>query len=125
MVVPYGGINQDCDAERFDNKQKVARGVVEMVFSRLNGIWRLFLWTYKTNLDMLPQQFTAASILHNLLLDTGIPLYDILLWEVDANGVRRHVGLGIQGPLQPVAMATSTDEALALRDALAECMKHE
>ncbi|GBG76549.1 hypothetical protein CBR_g22297 [Chara braunii] len=35
MVVPYRGINQHVDEERFDNKQKVARGAVERAFGRL------------------------------------------------------------------------------------------
>ncbi|GBG89690.1 hypothetical protein CBR_g49543 [Chara braunii] len=125
MVVPYGGINQSVEQERFDNKQKVARGAVERAFGRLNGMWRLFLRTHKTNLETLPQQFTAVCILHNLLIDAGIPFDENLLWEVDGNGVRQRVDLGIDEPLQPVSMLTSTREALALRHALAERMKHE
>ncbi|GBG61823.1 hypothetical protein CBR_g23779 [Chara braunii] len=99
MVVPYGGINQDVDEEWFDNKQKVARGAVERAFGRLKGMWRLFLRTHKTNLDTLPQQFTAVCILHNILTDAGIPFDENLLWEVDANSVRRLVDLGIEEPL--------------------------
>ncbi|GBG65603.1 hypothetical protein CBR_g51485 [Chara braunii] len=38
MVVPYGGINQHVDDERFDNKQKVAREAVEQAFGRLKGM---------------------------------------------------------------------------------------
>ncbi|GBG86931.1 hypothetical protein CBR_g44385 [Chara braunii] len=91
MVVPYEGINQHVDEERFDNKQKVARRAVERAFGRLKGMWRLFLRTHKTNLDTLPQQFTAMCILHNILIDVGIPFDENLLWEVDANGVRRRV----------------------------------
>ncbi|GBG78157.1 hypothetical protein CBR_g26192 [Chara braunii] len=125
MVVPYGGINQHVDEERFDNKQKVARGAVERAFGRLKGMWRLFLRTHKTNLDTLPQQFTVVCILYNMLIDAGIPFNDNLLWEVDANGVRRRVDLGIEQPLQPISKLTSTDEALVLRDALAERLKHE
>ncbi|GBG78601.1 hypothetical protein CBR_g27826 [Chara braunii] len=125
MVVPYGGINQDVDEERFDNKQQVVRGAVERALGRLKGMWWLFLRTHKTNLDMLPQQFTVVCILHNILIDAGIPFDENLLWEVDANGVQRRVDLGIEEPLQPVSMITSTDEALALRDALAERMKHD
>ncbi|GBG89419.1 hypothetical protein CBR_g49210 [Chara braunii] len=98
MVVPYGGINQHVDEERFDNKQKVARGAVERAFGRLKGMWRLFLRTHKTNLDTLPQQFTAVCILHNMLIDAGIPFDTNLLWEVDANGVRRRVDLGSNSP---------------------------
>ncbi|GBG87703.1 hypothetical protein CBR_g45857 [Chara braunii] len=120
MVVPYGGINQHVDEERFDNKQKVARGAVERAFGRLKGMWRLFLWTHKTNLETLTQQFTAVCILHNMLIDVGIPFDENLLWEVDANGVRQRVALGIEKPLQPVSMMTSTNKALALRDALAK-----
>ncbi|GBG65484.1 hypothetical protein CBR_g51079 [Chara braunii] len=104
MVVPYGGINQHVDDERFDNKQKVARGAVERAFGRLKGMWRLFLRSHKTNLDTLPQQFTAVCILHNILIDAGIPFDENLLWEVDANGVRRRVDLGMEEPLQPVSM---------------------
>ncbi|GBG82203.1 hypothetical protein CBR_g34486 [Chara braunii] len=89
VVVPYGGINQHPDEERFDTKQKVASGAVERAFGRLKGMWRLFLWTHKTNLESLSQQFTAVCILHNILLDAGIEFDDNLLWEVDVNGVRR------------------------------------
>ncbi|GBG83014.1 hypothetical protein CBR_g36633 [Chara braunii] len=99
VVVPYGGINQHPDEERFDTKQ-VAKGVVERAFGRLKGMWRLFLRTHKTNLDTLPQQFTAVCILHNILLDAGIEFDENLLWEVDRNGVRQHVDLGIQLPPQ-------------------------
>ncbi|GBG78185.1 hypothetical protein CBR_g26219 [Chara braunii] len=124
IVVPYGGINQHPDEKRFDNKQKVARGAVERAFGRLKGMWRLFLRSHKTNLDTLPQQFTAVCILHNILLDAGIEFDENLLWEVDENGVRRRVDLGIHRPPQPVTMLTSTDAAHALRNALAERMKH-
>ncbi|GBG87164.1 hypothetical protein CBR_g44622 [Chara braunii] len=124
IVVPYGGINQHPGEERFDNKQKVARGAVERAFGRLKGMWRLFLRSHKTNLDTLPQQFTAVCILHNILLDAGIEFDENFLWEVDENGVRRRVDLGIHRPLQPVTMLTSTDAAHALRNALAERMKH-
>ncbi|GBG84345.1 hypothetical protein CBR_g38316 [Chara braunii] len=125
MVVPYGSINQSVEQERFDNKQKVARRAVERAFIRLKGMWWLFLRTHKTNLETLPQQFTAVCILHNLLIDAGIPFDENLLWEVDGNGVRRRMDLGIDEPLQPVSMLTSTCEALALRHAMAERMKHE
>ncbi|GBG59310.1 hypothetical protein CBR_g32323 [Chara braunii] len=125
MVVLYGGINQHVDEEWFDNKQKVVRGAMERAFGRLKGMWRLFLRTHKTNLKMLPQQFTVVCILHNMLIDAVIPFDENLLWEVDGNGVRRRVDLGIEEPLQPVSMMTSTDEALALRNALAEQLKHD
>ncbi|GBG90780.1 hypothetical protein CBR_g51287 [Chara braunii] len=124
VMVLYGGINQHPDEERFDTKQKVARGAVGRAFRRLKGMWRLFLRTHKTNLDSLPQQFTAVCILHNILLDAGIEFDENLLWEVDANGVRRRVDLGIHRPPQPVSMLTSTREAHALRNALVERMKH-
>ncbi|GBG66065.1 hypothetical protein CBR_g55408 [Chara braunii] len=125
MVVPYGGINQSVEQERFDNKQKVARGAVENAFGRLKGMWHMFLRTHKTNLETLPQQFTAVCILHILLIDAGIPFDENLLWEVDGNGVRRRVDLGIDELLQPVSMLTSTREALSLRHALAERMKQK
>ncbi|GBG84751.1 hypothetical protein CBR_g39129 [Chara braunii] len=125
MVVTYGGVNQRVDKECFDNKQKVARGVVERAFDRLKGMWRLFLRTQKTNLDMLPPQFTAVCILHTILIDAGISFDENLVWEVDANGVQRRVDLGIEEPLEPVTMITLTREALTLRNALAERMKHD
>ncbi|GBG70871.1 hypothetical protein CBR_g8171 [Chara braunii] len=124
VVVPYGGINQHPDEERFDTKQKVARGAVERAFWRLKGMRRLFLRTHKTDLETLRQQFTAVCILHNVLLDAGVEFNENLLWEVDENGVRRRVDLGIHRPLQPVSMLTSTGPALALCDTLAERMKH-
>ncbi|GBG85910.1 hypothetical protein CBR_g40722 [Chara braunii] len=124
VVVLYRGINQHPDEERFDTKQKVARLVVERAFGRLKGMWRLFLRTHKTNLDTLPQQFTVVCILHNILLDTGIEFDENLLWEVDENGVRRRLDLGIHHPPQPVTMLTSTHAAHTLHNALAERMKH-
>ncbi|GBG86767.1 hypothetical protein CBR_g42051 [Chara braunii] len=124
VIVSYGGINQHPDEKRFNTKQKVARGAVERAFGRLKGMWRLFLRTHKTNLDSLPQQFTTVCILHNILLDAGIEFDENLLWEVDADGVRRPVDLGIDRPPQPVSMLTSTREAHSLRNALAERMKH-
>ncbi|GBG65542.1 hypothetical protein CBR_g51425 [Chara braunii] len=89
VVVPYGGINQHLDEERFDTKQKVTRGAVERAFGRLKGMWRLFLRADRKNLDTLLQQFTVVCILHNILLDAGIEFDENLLWEVDKNGVRR------------------------------------
>ncbi|GBG87643.1 hypothetical protein CBR_g45796 [Chara braunii] len=124
VVAPYGGINQHPDEGRFDTKQKVARGAVEMAFGRLKGMWRLFLRTHKMNLKSLPQQFTTVCILQNILLDAGIKFDENLLWEVDANGVRRRVDQGIYRPPQPVSLLTSTHEAHALRNALAQRMKH-
>ncbi|GBG87519.1 hypothetical protein CBR_g45577 [Chara braunii] len=92
VVVSYRGINQHPVEERFDTKQKVARGVVERTFGRLTGMWTLFLRTHKTNLDTLLQQFTIVCILqnlHNILLDAGIEFDENLLWETDENGVWR------------------------------------
>ncbi|GBG76386.1 hypothetical protein CBR_g22133 [Chara braunii] len=122
MVVPYGGMTQTPFEAHFDNKQKTARGAVERVFRRLKGMWRLFLGSHKTNMETLPQQFVAVYILHNILIDVGIPFDENLLWEVDANGVRRRVDLGIQRPPRPLCMETSTGEAVMLREALAERM---
>ncbi|GBG59121.1 hypothetical protein CBR_g32139 [Chara braunii] len=97
IVSSYGGIDQGADEERFDTRQKVARGCVERAFGRLKCMWRLFLRTHKTNLETLPQQFVVVCTLHNILLDAGIDFDENLLWEVDANGVRRRVDLGIMG----------------------------
>ncbi|GBG86260.1 hypothetical protein CBR_g41253 [Chara braunii] len=124
IVVPYGGTDQIPDEERFDNKQKVARGAVERAFGRLKGMWRLFLRTHKTNMDCLPQQFQAVCILHNILLDAGMEFDDNLLWEVYANGVRQRVDLGLDHPPHPIAENFNRPRALALREALAERMKH-
>ncbi|GBG85436.1 hypothetical protein CBR_g40078 [Chara braunii] len=123
IVVPYGGTSQQSSELRFDNKQKTARWAVERTFGRLKGMWRLFLRSHKTNMETLPQQFAAVCILHNILIDVGIPFDDNLLWEVDANRVQRRVDLGIQRPPgPPVCMDSSTGDALILRDALAERM---
>ncbi|GBG62931.1 hypothetical protein CBR_g34302 [Chara braunii] len=122
MVVPYGGTAQTPFEARFDNKQKTARGAVERAFGRLKGMWRLFLGSHKTNMETLPQQFVAVCILHNILIDAGIPFDENLLWEVDANGVRRRVDLAIQRPPKPLCMETSMGEAVMLREALAERM---
>ncbi|GBG74637.1 hypothetical protein CBR_g19044 [Chara braunii] len=91
IVQPYGGIDQGHEEERFDRRQKVARGCVERAFGRLKCMWRLFLRTHKMNLDTLLQQFVAVCALHNILLDVGIDFDENLLWEVDENGVRRRV----------------------------------
>ncbi|GBG61352.1 hypothetical protein CBR_g20385 [Chara braunii] len=122
IVVPYSGLAKYASEFRFDNKQKTARGAVERAFGRLKCMWRLFLRTHKTNMDTLPQQFVAVCILHNILIDVGIPLDENLLWEVDANGVRRRVDLGLHRLPRPLCMETSTGEAMLLRDALAERM---
>ncbi|GBG77768.1 hypothetical protein CBR_g24215 [Chara braunii] len=122
IVVPYGGLAQHPTKARFDNKQKTTRGAVERAFGRLKGMWRLFLRTHKCNMDSLPQQFVAVCILHNILIDAGVPFDDNLLWEVGPDGVRRRVDLGMHQPLRPVCMESSTGDALILRDALAERM---
>ncbi|GBG72017.1 hypothetical protein CBR_g10953 [Chara braunii] len=62
IVQPYGGIDQHPDDERFDTRQKVARGCVERAFGRLKCMWRLFLRTHKTNLETLPQQFVTSFL---------------------------------------------------------------
>ncbi|GBG74120.1 hypothetical protein CBR_g17832 [Chara braunii] len=95
VVIPCGGLSQHPSEMRFDNKQKTARGAVERAFGRLKGMWRLFLRSHKTNMEMLPQQFVAVCILHNILIDAGIPFDDNLLWEVGPDGVRRKVDLGM------------------------------
>ncbi|GBG76244.1 hypothetical protein CBR_g21992 [Chara braunii] len=97
IVQPYGGIDQGPDEERFDNRQKVARGCVERASGRLKCMWRLFLRTHKTNLETLPQQFVVVCTLHNILLDAGIDFDENRLWEVGSDGVRRRVDLGIVG----------------------------
>ncbi|GBG64255.1 hypothetical protein CBR_g41175 [Chara braunii] len=122
MVVPFDGVTQHPLESRFDSKQKTVRGVVERAFGRLKGMWRLFLGSHKTNMETLPQQFVAICILHNILIDADIPFDENLLWEVDANGVRRRVDLGIHRPPRPLCMETSTGEAIMLRQALAERM---
>ncbi|GBG91379.1 hypothetical protein CBR_g52266 [Chara braunii] len=118
IVQPYGGINQDADEERFDTRQEVARGCVERAFGRLKCLWRLFLRTHKTNLDTLPQQFVAVCTLYNILLDAGIDFDENLLWEVDANGVRRRVDLGIVGNGARGRGRCTNVEGELLRDAL-------
>ncbi|GBG88397.1 hypothetical protein CBR_g47096 [Chara braunii] len=122
IVSPYGGIDQGADEERFDTRQKVARGCVERVFGRLKSTWRLFLSTHKTNLETLPQQFVAVCTLHNILLDAGIDFDENLLWEVDANGVRRRVDLGIVGNDAGARGWCTNVEGELLRDALRDCL---
>ncbi|GBG89744.1 hypothetical protein CBR_g49596 [Chara braunii] len=118
IVQPYGGIDQDADEERFDMRQKVARGCVERAFGRLKCMWCLFLRTHKSNLDTLPQQFVAVCTLHNILLDAGIDYDENLLWEVDANGVPRRVDLGIVGNGARGRGRCTNAEGELLRDAL-------
>ncbi|GBG77061.1 hypothetical protein CBR_g23387 [Chara braunii] len=87
ILVSYGGLAQHPTEARCDNKQKTTRGAVERAFGRLKGMWRLFLRTHKCNMDTLPQEFIAVCILHNILIDAGIPFDDNLLWEVGPDGV--------------------------------------
>ncbi|GBG69208.1 hypothetical protein CBR_g3907 [Chara braunii] len=122
VVIPYGGVSQHPSEIRFDNKQKTVRGAVERAFGRLKGMWRLFLRSHKTNMETLTQQFVAVCILHNILIDAGIPFDDDLLWEVGPDGVRRRVDLGMHRPLRQMCMESSTGDALILQDALAEQM---
>ncbi|GBG73866.1 hypothetical protein CBR_g17577 [Chara braunii] len=122
IVVPYGGLAQHPTEARFDTKQKTVRGSVERAFGRLKGMWRLFLRTHKCNMDSLLQQFVVVCILHNILIDAGVPFDNNLLWEVGPDGVRRRVDLGMHQPLRPVCMESSTGDALILRDTLAERM---
>ncbi|GBG82643.1 hypothetical protein CBR_g35009 [Chara braunii] len=118
IVQPYGGIDQGRDEERFDTRQKVAWMCVERAFGRLKCMWRLFLRTHKTNLDTLPQQFVAVCTLHNILLDAGIDFDENLLWEVDENGVRRRVDLGIVGNGAGGRQRCTNVDGDLLRDAL-------
>ncbi|GBG79240.1 hypothetical protein CBR_g29291 [Chara braunii] len=118
MVVPYGGTDQAGDIGLFDTRQKTTRGVVDRAFGRLKGIRRLFLHHHKTNMDSLPQQFLAVCIIHNLLLEAGIPFDDSVLLEPDKNGNLVRVDLGLQDPPRPVSQLGATDAALALRDGL-------
>ncbi|GBG77893.1 hypothetical protein CBR_g25825 [Chara braunii] len=120
IVVPYDGLAQHPYEAHFDNKQKMARGEVEWAFGRLKGMWRLFFRTHKRNMDTVAQHFFVVCILHNILIDAGIPFDDNLLWEVGPDGVRRRVDLGIHRPLRPVCMESSTEDALLFRDALAD-----
>ncbi|GBG84812.1 hypothetical protein CBR_g39188 [Chara braunii] len=118
IMQSYGGIDQDPDEERFDMRQKVARGCVERAFGRLKCMWRLFLRTHKMNLEALPQQFVAVCTLHNILLDAGIDFDENLLWEVDENGVRRRVDLGIVGNSAGGRRRSTNVQGDLLRDAL-------
>ncbi|GBG75225.1 hypothetical protein CBR_g19861 [Chara braunii] len=118
IVQPNGGIDQGPDEERFDNRQKVARGCVERAFGRLKCMWRLFLRTHKTNLETLPQQFVAVCTLHNILLDAGIDFDENLLWEVGPDGVRRRVDLGIVGGGGGERPQSSNVKGKLLRNAL-------
>ncbi|GBG68164.1 hypothetical protein CBR_g2715 [Chara braunii] len=118
VVQPYGGINQGPDEERFDTWQKVVRGCVERAFERLKCMWHLFLSTHKTNLETLPRQFRAVCTLHNILLDAGIDFDENLFWEVDANGVRRRVDLGIVGNGAGRWRRSTNVDGDLLRDAL-------
>ncbi|GBG72764.1 hypothetical protein CBR_g12332 [Chara braunii] len=115
---PYEGIDKGPEEERIDTQQKVARGCVERTFGRLKCMWHLFLRTHKTNLDTLPQQFVAVCTLHNILLDVGIDFDENLLWEVDENGVRRRVDLGIVGNGAGGRQRCTNVDGDLLRDAL-------
>ncbi|GBG63496.1 hypothetical protein CBR_g38564 [Chara braunii] len=118
LVVPYGGVVQPPDEAHFDTCHKSSRNVVEWAFGRLEGMWRLFLRQHKTNMENLPQQFTAVCILHNLLIEAGIEFDERLLVDRDADGNERPIDLGMHEPAAPVSQDDATDDALALRDAL-------
>ncbi|GBG83974.1 hypothetical protein CBR_g37846 [Chara braunii] len=118
IVQPYRGIDQGPDEERFDTRQKVVRGCVERAFERLKCMWRLFLRTHKMNLETLPEQFVPVCTLHNILLDAGNDFDENLLWEVDANSVRRRVDLGIIGNGAGGRQWSTNVDGDLLRDAL-------
>ncbi|GBG61205.1 hypothetical protein CBR_g19738 [Chara braunii] len=118
IVVPYGGSEQTGDIALFDTRQKTTRGVVERTFGRLKGMWRLFLRHHKTNMNNLPQQFTAVCIIHNLLLEAGVPFDERLLLDRDREGNTVPIDLGLQDLSQPVSQVDATEAALALSDAL-------
>ncbi|GBG77051.1 hypothetical protein CBR_g23377 [Chara braunii] len=118
IVSPYGGIDQGADEERFDTRQKLARGCVERAFGRLKCMWHLFLRTHKTNLETLPQQCVVVCTLHNILLDAGIDFDENLRWEVDASSVRRRVDLGVVGNGARGRGWCTNVEGELLRDAL-------
>ncbi|GBG89486.1 hypothetical protein CBR_g49277 [Chara braunii] len=118
IVQPYGGIDQHPDNERFNTRQKVAWGCVERAFGRLKCMWHLFLRTHKTNLETLPRQFVAVCTLHNILLGAGIDFDENLLWEVNENGIRRRVDLGIVGNGAGGQRQSMNVDGDLLRDAL-------
>ncbi|GBG70640.1 hypothetical protein CBR_g7942 [Chara braunii] len=118
LVVPYGGVVQPPDEAHFDTCHKSSWNVVERAFGRLKGMWRLFLRHHKTNMENLPQQFTAVCILHKLLIEAGIEFDERLLVDRDADGNERPIDLGMHEPAAPVLQDDATDDALALRDAL-------
>ncbi|GBG92230.1 hypothetical protein CBR_g54773 [Chara braunii] len=118
LVVPYGGVVQPPNEAHFDTCHKSSRNVVEREFGRLKGMWRLFLGQHKTNMENLPQQFTAVYILHNLLIDVGIESGERLLVDRDFDDNERPINLGMHELAAPVSQDDATDDALALRGAL-------
>ncbi|GBG79489.1 hypothetical protein CBR_g29635 [Chara braunii] len=75
LVVPYGGVHPEgSDLKTFDDTQKSLRGCVERAFGRLKNMWRLFLQCHKPDIRSLCDQFRAVCIIHNLLINAGIPL---------------------------------------------------
>ncbi|GBG91207.1 hypothetical protein CBR_g52089 [Chara braunii] len=110
IVIPYGAL--------FGMLQKNTRGVVERVFGRLKGMWRLFLLHHKTNMNNLPQQFVAICIIHNLLLEVMVAFDEGLLLDLDRDGNPVPIDLGLQDLSRPVCQANTTEAALTLRDVL-------
>ncbi|GBG84294.1 hypothetical protein CBR_g38264 [Chara braunii] len=106
------------DVALFDTRQKTTRGVVERAFGRLKRMWRLFLRHDKTNMNNLPQRFTAVCIIHNLLLEVRVAFGDHLLLDRDRDGNTVPIDLSLQDLPHPVSQASATKAALALRDAL-------
>ncbi|GBG75254.1 hypothetical protein CBR_g19888 [Chara braunii] len=95
-----------------------SRRGIKRAFGRLKGMWRLFLRHHKTNMDNLPQQFTAVCVIHNLLVEAGVPFDDAVLLEPDENGNLVRVDLGLQDLPRPVSQSDASDDALALRHGL-------
>ncbi|GBG65244.1 hypothetical protein CBR_g50286 [Chara braunii] len=123
LVVPYGGVMQPYDEAYFDTCHKTARNVVERAFGRLKGMWRLFLRHHKTNMDNMPQQFTAVCIIHNLLIEASIDFDQRLLIERDANGNDQPIDLGMHEPPALVSQADASEATLDLRATLTRRMQ--
>ncbi|GBG74350.1 hypothetical protein CBR_g18761 [Chara braunii] len=109
IVVPYGGIGQHpCGGALRQQPEGGERGCGKG-FRKAEGDVAVVIADAQTNMETMPQQFVVVCILHNILIDAGIPFDENLLWEVDANGVRHRVDLGIHRPLRPVCMESSTE----------------
>ncbi|GBG85301.1 hypothetical protein CBR_g39869 [Chara braunii] len=79
LMIPFGGSDRTVEERSFDNKFSALRNVIERCFGRLKGMWHCFGWKHIANMQNVCYQFFACCILHNIIIDAGIPVDEELL----------------------------------------------